>query len=101
MYAKKEIKMSKFSKRSVSNKRIIKNQILEKELSCLRNLLPIVNAKPNSSKLVIINEAIKYIDQLEKQVLLKWTMHQRLINQRLVLSSSKLKKTQPKIIGKK
>ena len=101
--------MSRFEKKSVASKRLVKKQILEKELSCLRTLLP--TAKPSTSKLVVINEAVKYIEQLEQQVLLKWSIQQRLIEQqsinqrrqiqRLVISQAKLKKAQPKIIGKK
>lgn len=111
MYSKSDAKMSRFAKKSVASKRIVKKQILEKELSYLRILLPVVNAKPNTSKLVVINEAVKYIEQLEQQVLLKWSIEQRLISQqsmsqrrpiqRLVASQAKLKKGQPKKIGKK
>ena len=102
-------KMSRFAKKSVPSKRIVKKQILQKELSYLRTLLP--TAKRSASKLVVINEAVKYIEQLEQQVLLKWSIQQRLANQqsinerrqiqRLVLSQGKLKKSQPKKIGKK
>ena len=97
--------MSRFAKKSVSSKKIVKKQILEKELSYLRNLLPMVNAKPNISKLVVINEAVKYIEQLEQQVLLKWSIQQSINQrrqiQRLVISQAKLKKSQPKKIGQK
>ena len=103
--------MSKFSKKSSSSRRLVNNRLVEKELSILRCMLPMVNSKPATSKLVVINEAIKYIDQLEQQILLKWTMQQRLMNQRtvneqrqiqqLVISQTKLKKTQPKTIARK
>lgn len=124
MYSKSDAKMSRFAKKSVASKRIVNKQILEKELSYLRVLLPMV--RPTTSKLVVINEAVKYIEQLEQQVLLKWSLEQRQISQpsisqqsirpqsinqqsmnqrrqiqRLVTSQAKLKRVQPKKIGKK
>lgn len=116
MCTKNDAKISKFSKKSVSSKRIVKNQAIEKELNYLRCLLPVVNSNNSSksnatSKLVVINEAVKYIEELEKQVLLKWSIHQLLINQqslnerrqiqRLVVNQTKFKKNKLKKIGKK
>lgn len=112
MYFKSDSnKMGKFSKKSTSSKRLVNNNQVEKELSILRNMLPMVNSKPTTSKLVVINEAIKYIDQLERQVILKYAIHQHLLNQRvnserrqiqrLVISQAKLKKNQLKKIGRK
>lgn len=116
MYIKSEAKTSKFSKKSSSSRRIVQNQVIEKELTYLRNLIPIMTAKPNASKVTVINEAVKYIEQLEQQVLMKWAIHQRLSNQRSInlplindqqqqirrfVSQSKFKKNLPKRIGKK
>lgn len=112
MISKIDLKPSKFSKKTSSSRKIVLNNAIDKELSYLRCLLPSLNSKPNTSKLVVINETVKYIEQLEKQVMLKWSIQQRLINQRsineqqqirrLVINHQiKLKKNQPKIIGKK
>jgi len=109
MYTKSDSnKSSKFSKKSTSSRRLVNNRLVEKELSILRSLLPVVNNKPSVSKLVVINEAIRYIDQLEQQIILKLAIQQRqrMINeqrqvQQLVISQNKLKRSQPKTIGRK